>query len=224
MEIAAIVSVVASGVGTAVSYIGAQRQAQALDYAAQAKRQEGEVQAQLDVNDTVAETDALSAQRQQAIFNQKLAASIAAEKRDALSKEIAETRGSNYLKLDKSARSFSDVFKAEIDREEDKLASFDFQTGQESYSYYKQAEEIDRKASYAYSQGMAKRDYTLAKFNNEALSLESEAENTRFNANINLLTGIATTAASYASFGSKLGGPTGDQFKTKVGKSFFRYS
>jgi hypothetical protein len=222
MEVAAIVSVVASGVSTVVSYIGAQRQAQSLDYAAQAKRQEGEVQAQLDVNDTVAETDALSAQRQQTIFNQKLAASVAAEKRDALAKDIADKRGSNYLKLDKSARSFADVFKAEIDREEDKLASFDFQAGQESYSYYKQAEEIDRKASYAYSQGMAKRDYTLAKFNNEASALESEAANTRFNANVNLLTGIATTGASYATLGTKIGQGAG--FKTKVGKSFFRYT
>lgn len=222
MEIAAVVSVIASGVSTVVSYIGAQRQADALEQQAAAKIEEGKVQAQLDVNDTVAQTSALAAQQQEQVFNQKLAAQVAAEKRELLASEMAKERGANYLKLDKSARSFADVFKAEIDREEDKLASFDFETGQESYSYYKAAEEIDRKAAYTYSQGMAKRDFTLAKFNNESAALQNEANNTRFNANINLLSGVASTGLGYVTMGTKIGQGAG--FKTKLGQKFFKYA
>lgn len=201
MEIAAIVSTITSAVGGVVSYIGAQRQADALDIAAVDAENRAAFQAQIDTNESVAAQAEIEATKASTIFNKNLKAQMDAEARENLASEIADKNATSYLKLSPSVRAFSDVFKAEVDREQSKLTSFDFESGQESYNFYKQAEELNRKSAYAYSQGIAQRDYTLAAGANKAAQYRNEANATRTSAIVGLATSATGTLGNYATFG-----------------------
>ena len=219
MEIAAVVSTITSAVGGVVSYVGAQRQADALDMAAVSAENEANFQAQLDTNESVAAQAEIEATKASTIFNKNLKAQMDAEARENLASEIADKNATSYLKLSPSVRAFSDVFKAEVDREQSKLTSFDFETGQESYNFYKQAEELDRKSAYAYSQGIAQRGYTLAAGANKATQYRNEANATRTAATVGLATSATGTLGSYANFGgSEMIKSSSNQFARK----FFR--
>ena len=202
MEIAAVVSTVLSGVSTVVNYMSAQSQVKQLENEAIKARQEGEVQAQIDVNNTVNEQNALIAEKSATQFNQ----AVAADKRYTdLKENIAETRrkmDTGFLKLDSSQRKFGDVFASEEKIAFDKVLAADYAGAQTDYEFYKASEEIDRKADYVYKQGMAQRDYTLAKFENQALTYENEAAATKSAATANAIAGIAGTAGSYFTLGS----------------------
>jgi hypothetical protein len=202
MEIAAVVSTVLSGVSTVVSYLGAQREADALEVAAVAREQQAQVDAQIDVNNTIAEQNEIQATEAQTIFNRRLQAQIDNEKRDQLASEIARNNAKSYLTLSPNVRSFGDVFKAELQAGQNKLTSFDFESAQSDYGMYKQIEELDRKANYNYMVGMSKRDFTLAAGRNEAIQYRNEAAATRSAAQVGLVTGIAGTATSFIQGGS----------------------
>ena len=202
MEIALVVSTIASAASTVVNYLGAQREADMLEQAADRKELQTKVDAQIDVNNTVAEQNEIEATKAQTIFNKRLQAQIDTEKREQLASEIAKNNAKSYLTLSPNVRSFGDVFKAEVAAGQNKLTSFDFESSQSSYGMYKQIEELDRKSDYSYMVGMSKRDFTLAAGANEAYQLRNEAEATRSAANIELLAGIAGTATSYVSGGA----------------------
>ena len=222
MEIAAVVSTVLSGVSTVVNYMSAQSQIKQLEDQATRTRQEGEVQAQIDVNNTVNEQNALIAEKSATQFNQ----AVAADKRYTdLKESIAETRrkmGVGFLKLDSSQRKFGDVFASEEKIAFDKILSMDYAGAQKDYEFYKAAEEIDRKADYVYSQGMAQRDYTLAKFENQAITYENEAAATKSAATANAIAGIAGTAGSYFTLGSSDMIKSGTGFGSNFARKFYR--
>lgn len=221
MEIAAVVSTVLSGVSTVVNYMSAQSQIKQLEDQATRARQEGEVQAQIDVNNAVNEQNALIAEKSATQFNQ----AVAADKRyKDLKESVAETRrkmGAGFLKLDSSQRKFGDVFASEEKIAFDKILSMDYAGAQKDYEFYKAAEEIDRKADYVYSQGMAQRDYTLAKFENQAITYENEAAATKSAATANAIAGIAGTAGSYFTLGSSDMIKSGTGFGSTFARKFY---
>lgn len=222
MEIAAVISTIASAASGVVNYISAQNQAKQLDNEAIKARQEGEVQAQIDVNNTVNEQNALIAEKSATQFNQ----AVAADKRYTdLKESIAETRrkmDTGFLKLDSSQRKFGDVFASEEKIAFDKILSMDYAGAQKDYEFYKGIEEVDRKADYVYSQGMAQRDYTLAKFENQALTYENEAEATRSSAKMQALASVAGTASSYFTLGSSEMIKSGTGFGSNFARKFYR--
>lgn len=222
MEIAAVVSTVLSGVSTVVSYLGAQQQAAQYDNLAIQARNEGNVQAQIDVNDAVQQQNALIAEKSATEFNQTVAATKRYEDLKQNSAEVRRQMATNFLKIDRSGRKFGEVFAAEEKIAFDKVLAADYAGAQTDYEFYKASEEIDRKADYVYKQGMAQRDYTLAKFENKAITYENEATATRNAATVNALAGIAGTASSYITMGSSDMIKTGKGFGSDFARKFYR--
>jgi len=192
LTIAAVVSSVAS---TATAYVGAQRQAKAAEYAATAAEQQGRYNAQIAVNNMVAEqNDIRFAQRAEELKKNQLLARSEAD-RKALKTELAGKLAQSKLKAPTFGGTFSSVFAAEENAAYDRLASFDFGVSQETAALSSSITDANRQLGYAYQRGMADRDLTLRTAANNAVQFRNQASAYRTQAVTGALSGIASTAA-----------------------------
>ena len=190
-----IIAVVSSVASTATAYVGAQRQAKAAEYAATAAEQQGKYNAQIAVNNMVAEqNDIRFAQRAEELKKNQLLAKSEIE-RTALKSEIAAKLAKSKIKAPTFGGTFSSVFAAEENEGYDKLAAFDFGVSQDTAAFSSSIMDSDRQLGYAYQRGMADRDLTLRTAANNAVQFRNQASSYKTQGVATALGGIASTAS-----------------------------
>jgi len=198
-HIAAAVSVIGSLTQGYMGYKAANDEAKMLENQADNRIREGEVKAQLDINDSVAETAALQHQKGIVELNANIAGIKAEDERVAMEQKAKADQATLLLTSDASTNKFSDVFKQQATEDFDKLVDFSFDTSQDTYQSFIQGRELDRQSEYATTQGLAKRDFTLAKFQNQSITLRNQAAAKRSEGTGALITGALGAGTSFAS-------------------------
>ena len=168
--------------GTALSFKASMDQAKAMEYQAQAARQQAEYNATLQRQK--AQQDQEVANYQTKIQERKKTNSLIALERSleqmerASAYELSKLRnsgaykGANFEFVLES--SMQDIFSQEVD----KLV----ETSMLGAQYDAQAEELRRQGLYAYNAGMKAAELTIYAGNNKATDLENAASTTRMNA------------------------------------------
>ena len=193
LAVTAIVSTLASG---AVSYVGAQRNAKAQEYAADAAEAQGNYNATIASNNAQGRVNDLAFQESQLALGKNIEMQKAERERVLINQKINTDLAKTKNMFATQGGTFEDVFKSEETLAYDKLASFDFDAGQANYGYSKQAGEVVRQSGQAYALGQADRAMTLSAAANQATQFRNQASATRTAAAGNLL-GSMASAGSY---------------------------
>lgn len=219
-HIAAAASVVGSVAQGVMGYRAANDEARQLKAQADQKILEGEVQAQLDINDMVAETAAI----QHAKGINELNKNIQLEKSDIARKETERKSKQELATLrmasSSSTNKFANVLKEQQMQNFDKLVDFSFQDSQITYQNFVANREADRQALHTTTQGLYQSMYTQYKFNNQAITLRNQAESREAEGKAALFSGVLGAVSSYSS-GYSTYGPGGTS-GSKTGQGIFR--
>lgn len=188
-------------VSTATQYIGAQRQAQAMEYAAKSAEQMGQYNAQIAVNNMVAEQNDIAYARRAEELKRAQTLQKSEMERKAITSELSSKIAAQRVKAPTFGGTFSDVFRAKERQGYDRLAAFDFGVSQETAGLSASIRDADRQLGYAYQRGMADRDLTLRTAANQATQFRNKASSIRTEAFANFAAGGAEVGA----FGSDKG-------------------
>tara|TARA_R100000234_G_C4991401_1_gene175732 strand:+ start:82 stop:753 length:672 start_codon:yes stop_codon:yes gene_type:complete len=203
-----------------MSYRAANDEADMLEVQADQKVEEGKVQSQIDINETVAETAAIEHAKGINELNKNIALAESEIKRKKTERENKEKLSNLVLTSGSSGNKFTDVFKDQQMQNFDKLVDFSFQDSQTTYQNFIANRELDRQASYTTTQGLYKSMYTQYKFNNQAITLRNQAASRKAEGKAALMSGVFNAASSYSS-GYSTYGPGGTS-GSKTGQGIFR--
>ncbi len=192
----AVISMVSTAASGAVSYVGAQRNAKAQDYAADAAEAQGRYNATIASNNAQGRVNDLAFQESQLALGKNTEMQRAERERVLLNQKINTDLAKTKNMFATQGGTFEDVFKSEETLAYDKLASFDFDAGQASYGYFKQAGEVGRQSEQAYALGQADRAMTLSAAANQATQFRNQASATRTAAVGGLLGSVASVAST----------------------------
>jgi|TARA_R110000764_G_scaffold87279_1_gene168087 hypothetical protein len=195
--VTAIASTLASG---AVSYVGAQRNAKAQEYAADAAEAQGNYNATIASNNAQGRVNDLAFQESQLALGKNIEMQKAERERILINQKINTDLAKTKNMFATEGGTFEDVFKSEETLAYDKLASFDFDAGQANYGYSKQAGEVVRQSGQAYALGQADRAMTLSAAANQATQFRNQASATR-TAAVGSLLGSVSSASSMGAQG-----------------------
>jgi hypothetical protein len=190
------ISAVATAASGVVSYVGAQRNAKAQEYAADAAEAQGNYNAVIASNNAQGRVNDLAFQESQLALGKNIEMQKAERERVLINQKINTDLAKTKNMFATEGGTFEDVFKSEETLAYDKLASFDFDAGQANYGYSKQAGEVVRQSGQAYALGQADRAMTLSAAANQATQFRNQASATRTAAVGNLL-GSMASAGSY---------------------------
>jgi hypothetical protein len=190
------ISAVATAASGVVSYVGAQRNAKAQEYAADAAEAQGNYNATIASNNAQGRVNDLAFQESQLALGKNIEMQKAERERVLINQKINTDLAKTKNMFATKGGTFEDVFKSEETLAYDKLASFDFDAGQANYGYSKQAGEVGRQSGQAYALGQADRAMTLSAAANQATQFRNQASATRTAAVGNLL-GSMASAGSY---------------------------
>ena len=190
------ISAVATAASGVVSYVGAQRNAKAQEYAADAAEAQGNYNATIASNNAQGRVNDLAFQESQLALGKNIEMQKAERERILINQKINTDLAKTKNMFATEGGTFEDVFKSEETLAYDKLASFDFDAGQANYGYSKQAGEVVRQSGQAYALGQADRAMTLSAAANQATQFRNQASATRTAAVGNLL-GSMASAGSY---------------------------
>ena len=190
------ISAVATAASGVVSYVGAQRNAKAQEYAADAAEAQGNYNAVIASNNAQGRVNDLAFQESQLALGKNIEMQKAERERVLINQKINTDLAKTKNMFATQGGTFEDVFKSEETLAYDKLASFDFDAGQANYGYSKQAGEVVRQSGQAYALGQADRAMTLSAAANQATQFRNQASATRTAAAGNLL-GSMASAGSY---------------------------
>jgi hypothetical protein len=195
--------------GTAVSVKGQLDQAAAQRKAATAAEAQGRYNAQVAVNNMVAQQNDLSFEQSvsQLEKNTMMRQSLVARKN--LSQKLTAELG-KIRNRPKFGGSYLDVFKAAENQANTQLAEFDFDASQKTYEGFKQYQDSGRQMGLAYSLGMADRDLTLASAANQAFQFRQQASQAKLGAVSTAIGGFANAAEMSNNFGK------GPMFQSKT--------
>jgi hypothetical protein len=188
----AVISMVSTAASGAVSYVGAQRNAKAQDYAADAAEAQGNYNATIASNNAQGRVNDLAFQESQLALGKNTEMQRAERERILINQKINTDLAKTKNMFATQGGTFEDVFKSEETLAYDKLASFDFDAGQASYGYFKQAGEVGRQSGQAYALGQADRAMTLS----AATQFRNQASATRTAAVGGLLGSVASVAST----------------------------
>ena len=206
----AVISMVSTAASGAVSYVGAQRNAKAQEYAADAAEAQGRYNATIASNNAQGRVNDLAFQESQLALGKNTEMQKAERERILINQKINTDLAKTKNMFATQGGTFEDVFKSEETLAYDKLASFDFDAGQASYGYFKQAGEVGRQSGQAYALGQADRAMTLSAAANQATQFRNQASATRTAAVGGLLGSVASTASiGVSAFGGGGGAPSG---------------
>jgi len=196
MATALLVTAIASTLATgAVSYVGAQRNAKAQEYAADAAEAQGRYNATIASNNAQGRVNDLAFQESQLALGKNIEMQKAERERVLINQKINTDLAKTRNMFATQGGTFEDVFKSEETLAYDKLASFDFDVGQASYGYFKQTGEVGRQSGQAYALGQADRAMTLSAAANQATQFRNQASATRTAAVGGLLGSIASASS-----------------------------
>jgi hypothetical protein len=168
--IASIASTVSSAIGSVAQYRAAKQ-------AERSAKQMGEYNAQVDVNNMVAEQGDITYARRAEELKKAQVLQKAEIQRKALTSEISQKTAAQKLKAPTFGGTYSSVFAATEQEGYDRLAAFDFGVSQETAGLSSSIQDSDRQLAYAYNRGMANRDLTLRTAQLQANKYRSEANN-----------------------------------------------
>jgi hypothetical protein len=189
------VTLVFMAVSTATQYIGAQRQAKAAEYAADAAEQQGKYNAQIDVNNMVAEQGDIAYAQRAEELKKAQALQKSEMERKAITSELASKIATQKVRMPTFGGSFSDTLRASEQVGYDRLAAFDFGVSQETAALSSSIRDADRQLAYSYQRGLANRDLTLRTAANQATQYRNKASAARTQ-------GFADLAGGFASMGA----------------------
>lgn len=179
-------------ISSAVQYVGAQRQAKAMEQSAKSAEEMGKYNAQIEVNNMVAEQQDIAYAQRAEELKKSQALQKAQMERKAVTADLASKMAASKVKAPTFGGTFSDVFRAQEREGYDRLAAFDFGLSQETAGYSAAIKDADRQLGYAYQRGMASRDLTLRTAANQATQFRNKASSIRTQAFADLGSGLAS--------------------------------
>lgn len=198
MGVAALpIAIAASLASGAVGYLGAQRQASAMD--AQAKSAENMAAYNATVARSNAQGQAQDLQYQSGVnrFNKQLSQENTArqlrvsDQKKRISLARKEASGVRRGALDYS---FSDVLRSEALLEDQRVSDAFYQTGQESAQFNTQSQLNELMANRAIETGRTQAGIIKAEGQNRSMSLRSQADSARYGGYASAVSGIGSAA------------------------------
>lgn len=183
-------------VGAVVSYMGAQREAEAQRMAAESAIAMGKYNAQIDVNNMVGEQNDIR-YRESALALKKNQTLQANEyKREDLEKKNRRELATSRAFTQNFGGSASDLFRAQELESYDRLARFDFESSQSTAGLSSQIADSGRQLGYAYQRGMDARNLTFRSAQNTATQFRNQASQTKLAGTAQLFAGLGNAAAT----------------------------
>ena len=170
-----------------------------MEYSAKAAEDMGKYNAQIDVNNMVAEQGDIAYARSVEELKKSQALQKAEIERKSITSELQEKIAAKKVAMPTFGGSFSDVLRASEKVGYDRLAAFDFGVSQETAALSASIRDADRQLAYAYQRGMANRDITLRTAANQATQYRNKASSIRTQAFADLAGGFV----EMGSFASK---------------------
>lgn len=184
---------------SATQYVGAQRQAKAMEQSAKSAEEMGKYNAQIAVNNMVGEQGDIAYARRAEELKKAQILQKAQMERKSLTSDIAQQVAAQKVKAPTFGGTFSTVFAAKEQEGYDRLAAFDFGVSQETAALSASIMDADRQLGYSYQRGMADRDLTLRTAANQATQFRNKASSIRTQAFADLGAGIASGISAKAS-------------------------
>ncbi|MAL77521.1 MAG: hypothetical protein CMN55_00130 [Sneathiella sp.] len=183
-------------VGAVVSYVGAQREAQAQRMAAESAIAMGKYNAQVDVNNMVAEQNDIRYRESALTLKKNQELQKAEFGRQDLEKKNRRALAQARVSMPSFGGTYSDVLRSAEKASYDNLAKFDFATSQETAGLSGQIADTNRQLGYAYQRGMSNRDLTLRTAANTAVQFRNQASQTSLAGTASLFSGLGSAAAA----------------------------
>ena len=183
-------------VGAVVSYMGAQREAEAQRMAAEAAIAMGKYNAQIDVNNMVAEQNDIRYKESALALKKNQTLQANQYKREDLIKKNRRELAQGKVAMRSFGGTYSDVLRSAEKESFNNLARFDFASSQETAGLSSQIVDTDRQLGYAYQRGMDARNLTLRTAQNNAVQFRNQASQTKVRGMAQLFSGLGSAAAS----------------------------
>lgn len=183
-------------VGAVVSYVGAQREAQAQRMAAESAIAMGKYNAQVDVNNMVGEQNDIRYRESALALKKNQQLQKAELGREDLQKKNRRELAASRTFTQNFGGSASDLFRSQELESYDRLARFDFESSQETAGLSSQLADTNRQLGYAFQRGMANRDLTLRSAANTAVQFRNQASQTSLAGTASLFSGLGSAAAA----------------------------
>jgi len=194
---ALIISAIASAASGVVSYVGAQRQAKAMEYNAEAVQNQAEYNAQIERNNALAQSQQADFDKSVVIANKNRAIQEAETERQILQKKAKTELAAVDVKFGYGGTFNSYMDSLEDDAFEQELA-LSAGLADTTMSAYMQANEQTRMSKLYHQRGETAARNTLFSGQNQANNLRNQAGNTR-------TAGFASMIGSFAQAGSTAG-------------------
>lgn len=186
-------------ISSATQYMGAQRQAKAMEQSAKSAEEMGKYNAQVAVNNMVGEQGDIAYARRAEELKKAQILKKAEMEGKALSSDVAQQIAAAQVKAPTFGGTYSSVFAAKEQEGFDRLAAFDFGVSQETAALSASIMDADRQLGYSYQRGMADRDLTLRAAANQATQFRNKASSIRTQAFADLGAGIASGISAKSS-------------------------
>lgn len=183
-------------VGAVVSYMGAQREAEAQRMAAESAIAMGKYNAQIDVNNMVAEQNDIRYRESALTLKKNQQLQKAEFGREDLIKKNRRELAQGKVAMRSFGGTYSDVLRSAEKESFNNLARFDFASSQETAGLSSQIADTDRQLGYAYQRGMSSRDLTFRTAANTAVQFRNQASQTSLAGTASLFSGLGSAAAS----------------------------
>ena len=184
-------------IGAVTSYMGARREAQAQRMAAESAIAMGKYNAQVDVNNMVAEQNDIRYKESALQLKKNQQLQKAEFGREDLLKKSRRELAKGKVAMPSFGGTYSDVLKSAERESFNNLARFDFASSQETAGLSGQLADTNRQLGYAYQRGQASRDLTLRTAANTAVQFRNQAAQTKTAGTAQLFAGLGQAAASF---------------------------
>lgn len=183
-------------VGTLISFVGARREAQAQEQAAEAAIAMGKYNAQIDVNNMVGEQNDI--RYEQSATELKKAQTLKSNefKRVDLEKKNRRELASSKAFSQNYGGSAVDLFRSQELESYNNLAKFSFESSQSTAELSSGIADSSRQLGYAYQRGMDARNLTLRSAQNTATQFQNQASQTKLSSYANLASGLGSAYAA----------------------------
>lgn len=202
-EIYAAYTAIASSIASAgISYVGAQRQAQAQEYQADAARAQAEVNSKIIYQKRQAEAQDASHQAGVADYNKSAAIAEFGREELAFNNNVEEVQASFINNAFSTQGSFEDVFNAQENSFNLSAAKLSSGYSEKTFQFGEQAELSRESARRSLSLGRYESANVLAAGENMATSYKNQASASRTAGIGSLIGGIGSAAGQYSGFKS----------------------
>lgn len=196
----AYISMASTAVSAGVSYVGAQRQAKAQEYQADAARDQAEVNSKIAYQKRQAEQQDAEYQAGVAEYNKSQTVAEFGQKELAFNNEIEEAQASYINNAFSTQGSFEDLFNAQEGSYNLSLAKLSAGYSEKGYQFGEQADLSRAGGRRSLTLGGYEAANVLTAGENRATSFENQAGATRIGSIGTLIGGASSIAGSYSGY------------------------